>query len=278
MERLGYLLLDRTAERALVNHAVDELIDKDKRLTCLIAYAAKGNRIDIFFSEQARDYLLRHARDKVSVTVFPIPVSPDSPPDDTVFDMALRRAFGIQETSLDKGLSRALEQVRHTRFAGKLRGNARPLLLLDWQVWRLSPHRPIEPALTSWIRFNQQWLCQACPKNLHLLSCLALQSDEGQHASIRNVVEALRSSREMRRDRAFYLEKTANLHYVSPDELIDFFIENRENLHCASEDLCFDLAEIMYHKTAGQYEAILKFLEQRQTASWETLLQRWQQD
>ncbi len=65
MERLGHLLLDRTEERALVNHAVDQLIDHDQRLTCVIAYAEAGNHIEMFFSEQARDYLMRHARDKV---------------------------------------------------------------------------------------------------------------------------------------------------------------------------------------------------------------------
>ena len=64
MERLGHLLLDRTEERALVNHAVDQLIDHDQRLTCVIAYAEAGNHIEMFFSEQARDYLMRHARDK----------------------------------------------------------------------------------------------------------------------------------------------------------------------------------------------------------------------
>jgi hypothetical protein len=279
MELLGHILLDRTDERALVNRAVDELIAKDKRLTCIIAYAEAGNRLDLFFSAQARDYLMRHARDKVSVEVFPIPCFTDNLPDSVVFEQAMRRAFGIADASLDKGLARALEQVRNTRFAGKLRGNARPLLLLDWQVWTTTPKSPIESGLKDWMTFNQRWLCIACPKNLHLLSCLALESGEAQHNSIRDVVETMRSDRGIRRDRAFYLEKAAHLHHVSQDELVDFFSENRDALHCAnSEDLCFELAEIIYHKTNGQYEAILGYLEQRQNTSWETLYTRWQQE
>jgi hypothetical protein len=279
MELLGHLLLDRTEERALVNRAVDELIAKDKRLTCIIAYAEAGNRVDLLFSAQARDYLMRHARDKVSVEVFPISCLTDNPPDSMAFERAVRRAFGIADASLDKGLSRALEQVRNTRFAGKLRGNARPLLLLDWQVWTTTPKSPIEPGLRDWMTFNQRWLCTACPKNLHLLSCLALESGEVQHNSIRDVIETMRSDRDIRRDRAFYLEKTAHLHHVSQDELVDFFSENRDALHCANnEDLCFELAEIIYHKTNGQYEAILGYLEQRQNTSWETLCTRWQQE
>ena len=56
----------------------------------------------------------------------------------------------------------------------------------------------------------------------------------------------------------------------------DFFIQNQEELGCTSQDLCFDLADIIHRQTDGQYDAICTYIAQRQNASWETLYSRWQ--
>jgi hypothetical protein len=116
IQRLGYLLLDRTEERAQVNRAVDDLVDRDKRLTCIVAYAEESNRPDLLFPEQAREYLITHARDKVSVELYAVPFPPDSQPTQSAFEKAVRRAFAIANQDFVKGFEHALEDFRERSF------------------------------------------------------------------------------------------------------------------------------------------------------------------
>jgi hypothetical protein len=276
IQHLGYLLLDRTEERALVNRAVDDLVDRNKRLTCIVAYAEESNRPDLFFSEQAREYLLTHARDKVSVELYPVSFPPDSQPTQNAFEQAVRRAFAINNPDFVKGFERALEDFRERRFAGKLRGTARPLLLLDWKVWKTTARSRIKDGLEAWTRFHQHLLFPACPRSLHVLAGLALESAATRHVEIQQAVDRLRLDRDLLKQRAFTLEKTAHLRHVSHDDLVDFFIQNQEELGCTSQDLCFDLADLIHRQTDGQYDAICTYIAQRQNASWETLYGRWQ--
>ena len=119
-------------------------------------------------------------------------------------------------------------------------------------------------------------LFPACPRSLHVLAGLALESAATRHAEIKQAVDRLRRDRDLLKQRDFILEKTAHLRHVSHDDLVDFFIKNREDLLCHSQDLCFDLADLIYRQTDGQYDAICTYIEQRQNASWETLYNRWQ--
>lgn len=134
----------------------------------------------------------------------------------------------------------------------------------------------IETVLTTWLRWHQQYLCAACPPNLHILACLAVESHPEHQGSITGTVERLRMDRVIRSNPAFALEKSAHLHHVALDDLVDFFVQNHETLHCTQES-CFDLAEVIYRKTGGHYDAILALLQQRQTYGWDTLLKQWQQ-
>ena len=277
MEQMAHFLLNRTQERDLVNRAVDELIEYDKRVTCIIAYADTGNRVDVFFPDQARDYLRRRARDKVSVELFQLPFPANDVPGHVAFEQVVRRAFAIGDTSLERGLARALEQLRAQKFAGKLRDNARPLLLLAWSTWKTTLRSQIEAVLTTWLRWNQRYLCAACPPNLHVLSCLAMESSSTQHSLIHSTVEHMQMDRDLLQDRTFTLEQPAHLRHVAHNELVKFFREHQEQLRCSTQDLCFDLAEVIYRKTSGHYAAILDLMQERQTWGWETLLQRWQQ-
>jgi hypothetical protein len=222
IQRLGYLLLDRTEERAQVNRAVDDLVDRDKRLTCIVAYAEESNRPDLLFPVQAREYLMTHARDKVSVELYSLPFPPDSQPTQSAFEKAVRRAFAIPNQDFVKGFERALEDFRERRFAGKLRGNARPLMLLDWQVWKTTARSRIKEVIEAWTRFHQHMLFPACPKSLHVLAGLALESAATRHAEIQQAVDRLRLDRDLLKQRAFTLEKTAHLRHVSHDDLVDF--------------------------------------------------------
>ena len=276
IQRLGYLLLDRTEERALVNRAVDDLVDRGKRLTCIVAYAEENNRPDLFFPEQAREYLLTHARDKVSVELYAVPFPPDRQPTQSAFEKAVRSAFAIANPDFVKGFERALEDFRERRFAGKLRGTARPLLLLDWKVWKTTARSRIKDVLEAWTRFHQHLLFPACPRSLHVLAGLALESAATRHVAIQQAVDRLRMDRDIRIQRAFTLEKTAHLRHVSHDDLVDFFIQNQEELGCTNQDLCFDLADLIHRQTDGQYDAICTYIAQRQNASWERLLADWQ--
>src|SRR5262249_7771779 len=144
IQRLGYLLLDRTEERAQVNRAVDDLVDRDKRLTCIVAYAEESNRPDLIFPLQARENFMTYSRDKVSVELYAVPFHTDSQPAQSAFEKAVRRAFTIDNQDFVKGFGRALEDFRERRFAGRLRGNAWPLVLLDWKVWKTTTKSPIK--------------------------------------------------------------------------------------------------------------------------------------
>lgn len=278
MERLGHHLLDRTAERLLVNHAVDELIARDKRLTCILAYAEKENRPDLFFSEQARDYLRTHASDKVSLELCPVPFPTGKQPTREALEMALRRAWRIDEPDLLRGAGRTLENLRETRFAGKLRGNVRPLVLLDWQTWQTTANSPVSEVLETWINFHCELLCAACPKDFHILAGLAVESEPAQHSVIKQLVDRLQVDRKLLRHRDFTLENTAHLQHVSYKDLVDFFIKNQEELQCFNQDLCFDLVNIIYRQTNGRYDAILRMIEQRNRHAWEILREQWQQN
>jgi hypothetical protein len=276
-ERLPHLLLNRTEERVLVNKAVDYLTERrDRRVACLIAFAAPGNHIALF-PDQADYYLRVHARDKVSVKVVQVRVpSPLALTDQETFEIAIRSTFKLAQGPLERTLARALTTLRETAFVAGGKGRM-PLLLLDWGVWKPAQVALISSVLQAWVTFCASELSRACPSSLRLLSYLALESQQKDHTTIIEVVNSMRRSSRRRQNPAFYLEEPAHLDVIPKDDLEAFFFDNAAQLGCSSVH-CEELAHHIYQKTEGHYDTILQLMDKLLEEGASIMLARWERE
>jgi len=185
-DTLARLLLDRKTQRVLGHDAVRELVrDGDRRLCCVLAYGVAGNLVDLF-AEQLYAHLRRSAREVAQVHRIPLRLPAVRPFDVPKIDFEVRRYLGLEyRASLGEAL---LKQIPRGP------GRARPVLLLDWGVRGTTAANRINPDdLEAWLTFCSQQLCAQCPKELRLISCLALESAPERHAALDQAVHTLRA-------------------------------------------------------------------------------------
>ncbi|WP_089945404.1 toll/interleukin-1 receptor domain-containing protein [Candidatus Entotheonella palauensis] len=258
-EKLARLLLDRRQQRGVSSSGVNELVhDSERRLFCLLAYGASGNLV-ASFAAQLHEHLRRYDRDIARVHRLPLRLPHD--PSFTIDDLAftVRRHLGLSDfdsfgTALDR---------RKPRGPGR----ARSVLLLDWGLRgaQETPVLTIE-ALEAWVNFCRHHFAAQCPRDLRLISCLALETPPERHATLEQAVKALHPGA---RDRAFRLELLPPLDVVDAIDLANF-LSSSGNAACPDE-LLDRMPELILRHTQGHFEKTVEVLERAARSGWYTL-------
>ena len=260
-DTIARLLLDRKAQRALGQDAVNELVfSSDRRLCCVLAYGTQGNLVELF-AEQLFEHLRRNVKEVAQVYRIPMRL-----PTTQSFDVAkvafeMRRALGLGDK----------ESLRAALSAGIPRspGRARPVLLIDWGVRGTTQDNRLSiTALEAWLAFCCQQLSAECPKDMRLLSCLSVQVAKERHDTLEQAVKSLRAETRFR-DRAFRLELLPPLEGIGAKDLADF-LDGRGNSSCP-DDLISLMPDLIVKKTDGQFSDTVNLVEQAERIGWYTV-------
>ncbi len=258
-DALPRLLLDRTRPRALGLQAVNDLVrSEQRRLCCMLAFGTPEASVKDF-ADQLFDHLRRTAGEIVHVHRVPMRCLPES----HNFDVAtlavkVRQDLGLGDReSIVGGLAQRLT---------KAPGRKRPMLLLDWGVRGESEETRLHPqALEAWLHFCLQQLSLPCPKELRLLSLLALELPAERHKRLEDTLEKMSTKPDVR-DRTFHLEVLPPLGQVNVKDLAAF-LDGRYS-SCPKE-LFATMPELIIQKTGGSFDETVKLLERvEQTKSW----------
>ncbi len=258
-ERLAGLLLDRKQQRGVSSTGLIDLVsDAERRLYGILAYGASGNLAELF-AAQLYEYLRRDGRDIAKVHRLPLRLPDD--PSFTVVDLALavRRHLGLSEAeTFGADLARRKPRVS---------GRTRAVLLLDWGL-RGSPETPdltIE-ALEAWVNFCRYYLAAQCPRDLRLISCLALETPAERHATLEQAAKALHPGA---RDRSFRLELLPPLDVVDAIDLAHFL--SGSGYAACPHELLDQMPELILHHTQGHFQQTVEMLERAARSGWYTL-------
>lgn len=257
-EKLAHFLLDRKQQRALGHDALRELLrDGERRVCNVLAYGAEEN-LAALFAAQLYEHLRRNATDVANVYRVPLRLPTASTFDVAKMEFEVRRQLGLSDRD---PLGSALEQ-RIQRGPSRLR----PVLLLDWGVRGTAEHARLSIAgLEAWLVFCRQQLCNQCPKDLRILSCLSLELPTDRHATLEHAVNNL--LREARfRDRAFRLELLPPLSHVSGNDLAAF-LDGPGNSTCP-DDLIPVMPELIVQQTSGLFRQTVELIERAERTSW----------
>ena len=241
--------LDRRNQRRVVLDAVEDLVrGRRRRVTCIVAYGAEGNLVDHFavqilatMKERGQSLArLQHARLEL-------------PPKRS----GLTRAVIAEHFRDTLGLQPS--EPLGAAFSRRRRGGprARPVHFLDWGTYG-EGHGPtlVSGDLETWILFCRDDLESACPPDARILAYLSLVSDEARHASVVQVVRALKK-RHYRPH--FDLVALPALGTVTAEDLLRFLAEP-SNSSCPPSFLD-DLPERIVRETGGGFEATVELLE-----------------
>ena len=120
-------------------------------------------------------------------------------------------------------------------------------------------------ALEAWLVFCRQQLCAQCPKDLRLVSCLALELPQERQTALAQTVRNLRAEARFR-DRAFRIELLPPLDQIEANDLADF-LDGAGNSSCP-DDLIAVMPELILHKTGGQFRQTVNLMEQAERLGW----------
>jgi hypothetical protein len=251
-DKLARLLMDRKAQRALSHDAVSELVrDGARRLCCVLAYGAEDNLVELF-TEHLYEHLRRNAKEVAQVRRLPLPLPASASFEVPRLEFEVRRQLGLSDRD---ALGTALAEHKP-----RGPGRARPILLLDWGTrGTTSDNRLSLGALEAWLTFCCQHLAMQCPKDLRLISCLALEIDQERHATLENAMQALRAEARFR-DRTFRLELLPPLDQVEANDLANF-LNSPGNSSCP-DDLLPVMPELIVKATNGRFRETVELIGQ----------------
>jgi hypothetical protein len=257
-DKLAHLLLDRKTQRALGHTAVSELVrDGARRLCCVLAYGAEGNLVELF-AEQLYEHLRRNAKEVAQVRRLPLPLPAAESFAVPQLEFEVRRQLGLSDR---EALGTALAE-RKPRGPGR----ARPILLLDWGTRGTTRDNRLSiGALEAWLTFCCQHLAVQCPKDLRLISCLALEIAQERHATLEQAVKALRAGAPFR-DRTFRFELLPPLDQIEANDLADF-LNSPGNSSCP-DDMLPVMPELIVKATSGRFRETVELIEQAERTGW----------
>lgn len=258
------LRLDRDQQKALVAKHVAELVRSDsRRVLGLVAYATPGNAVDALV-RQLRDHLELELFDRAAIRWLRLSF-PESPRD-------LRRNLE-EELKLQLAADRD-EPVPHLlrRHAPKAAGRCRRVVWIDWGTFGDDGNHqgPLSHEnLGEWLRFSSEFLGLRCPDDLRLISSLALELPEKEHARLAEVLQENRRQAWCRRPE-FRLSPLPPLGRVSEQDLFDF-LDEANNSTCPPT-IQAEIAELLIAKTGGDFEETVGFIDRAEKTSWYDLL------
>ncbi|MBM4257663.1 MAG: toll/interleukin-1 receptor domain-containing protein [Deltaproteobacteria bacterium] len=257
------LLLDRTTPRARGLQAINELVrNQQRRLCCMLAYGTQETLVDHFF-EQLYDHLRREAKEVAHAYRVPMRCLPGQHTfNEEQLALKVRQHLGLgdRETFID-ALAKKVQRAP---------GPARPVLLLDWGTRGTSEATRLHPtSLEAWLTFCLQQLCTPCPRDLRILSFLALELPTERHKALEDKMEEL-SALARFRERSFRLDVLPPLGRIKASDLADF-LDGRYST--CPDDLLATMPELIVQKTGGLFKETVELLELAEHTGWHDLHQ-----
>lgn len=260
--------LDREEQRTRVFSYVSDLArDSKRRVLALVGLGCPGNHLELL-SKQIIDRIEIDAGERLRV--FPLQ-----------FTFPPERTSSFPEASASRELGERLAAKMRTELrtdgpivhalrarAPRRTGSAMPILWLDWQVFQgdVDKSENGQPYLDSasllaWLEFVRDQLATSCPDDLRIVVMLSLELSQDK---LGPAVEALRSW-ESDPDLAlrtpwFRFRTLTPVGEVKSDEILDYL----EHTDCP---IAPELANLLYQRTAGQYEKTVAYLR-RGAPTW----------
>jgi hypothetical protein len=258
-ERLARLLLDRWEQRALVRAVVDEMLQQGHcRVTCFVAYGEHGNMVD-HAGRQFLEYLRRHAAEHAHIKACDLSL----PPDEADFDaMALQKY--VQRQVFSEGVES--EAAWFAAQKPRSRDGAAPFLFIDWGCRGQADDSGLSrPALEAWIAYCAQVLAAACPDELSILCCLALERPKARYAPIERELKRLQTSDAYTR-RTFRLAVLPAFNDVDQGHL-KAFLDDPSNSTCPDK-LIGEMSRLIVAEAGGSFSNTVELVERAEAQGW----------
>ncbi len=256
------LRLDRERSRERVFSRISALVRSDEhRVIALVAYAKKGNRIDLQI-EQFQDHLEDHASHLAHISwrnvTFPKEREVDAP--ERMY-AALQRDLA---RSLEAAPSEPVEFALRRCARGLGVGTATPIVWLNWGVFGQDHGQLIGlQELKYWIEYCSQ-LAQRTPADFRVVCYLAFETGKAPHEVLEKAVNNL-ALRHIT-DESFSVDLIPPLPDLGVLDIATF-LQNRDNSRCPA-NLVHEMAQRLHDKTQGNYEKTLEYIEEAEKEGW----------
>jgi hypothetical protein len=258
-ERLARLLLDRWEQRSLVRAVVDEMLQQGhRRVTCFVAYGEHGNMVDLA-GQQFLEYLRHHAAEHTHIKACDLSL----PPDKTDFDVMALQKY-VQRQIFSEGVESEAAWLAAQK--PRSRDGTAPFLFIDWGCRGQADDSGLSrPALEAWIAYCAQVLVAACPDELSILCCLALERPKARYAPIERVLKRLQTSDAYTR-RAFRLAVLPAFNDVDQGHLKEF-LDGPDNSSCPDK-LIGEMSRLIVTAAGGSFASTVELVERAEVEGW----------
>lgn len=255
--------LDRWPQRHEAFAHVSNLVQtRDRRVEAIVAYGGPGNLIphaaDQLISEVER-IGARLARIKHVELRFP------------ESRKTLTKNLGLQlRDALGIGPHDNLESALRKRAPLADSSGATPVLWLDWGTFGAGDQAPLllDPDhIGMWIEFCAGELSRECPREIRIVSFLAMEIDPGAHTSL---VEKFEQHQIDFGSAAFNADILPAFDRLRLVDLHKYLRDWREDLDI-TEKLAGQIADLVFAKTKGRYEETVALLEEGSATTWLSL-------
>lgn len=258
------LRLNRDQQRALVlKHVTDLAGSRARRVEAVVAHAAPGNHVRDF-AGQAIDFLEDTASHSIQLRRLQIRFPEQR-------DDLVRRLEEELRVQLDREPG---EPLRHALqyHAPSLHGrDATPLLFLDWGTFGDGEAPPLTPdQLWEWLVFCAEPLASACPPELRIVSYLAMEVDEANHARLGEAMDRYRSTLFRERFRCALIPALPDLRLI---DLLEY-LSDRTNAPGLGPNQAREAAELIHKQAQGSYARTVELVTEATETTWAHLLER----
>lgn len=263
-QQYAHLALDRDEQKAQVGKHLKELIRSDRqRVMALVAYAEPGNLLGSL-PDQLRHYLELELIDLAEVNWARL----QFPDNRQQLQKDLEYELSLQLQADDN------EPVKHLlrRHAPRVIGTGKKAVLwLNWGILgTFGKHNTLVAELEAWLRFSSDFLCRHCPDDLRIVSYAAIRAEGPELAEIDRILEDY-SWQPWCTQPSFWLNVLPPLGRVSKQHLRYYLVNGYTS---CDPHIYRDIAQLLFERTGGDFEQIIKLIQEAENGSWVDLLDR----
>lgn len=259
-----HLEFDRSDPKGAVLRELGPLVRRlDRKVLVLVAYAAPGNRLELL-SETLVNYLEGEASHYAALlphkVEFPVPLDDLA----TTLPHQLREALDHQAGESDGAMLRG-------RVPVSLERDRTPVLWLNWGTFGDPPRHQRKlglKALREWMDYCVGHLAPACPRDVRIVSFVAIEADSAKHAKLATAFEEHEES--LHNSSAGFL--LVSLHLTVKGKDVRHLLDDPRRACPPGHQR--ELARLVIARTEGRYEDACALLEEGQRQGWEALLFR----
>ena len=253
----------------MVRGLVDEMRQQgQRRMTSFVAYGEKGNLVDQA-AEQFMEYMRRHASEAIRIQ----PVRLSLPQDLHEFDLeALQKS--IQRQIFSEDVNSEANWLSGKR--PKSKDKTSPFLFINFGCRGAEKDPGLTgSALEAWVAYCSKVLAPACPNDMGLLCCLALERPKNNYHKIEALLKNLMKN-------ADYNNRLSRLALLPPFGDIDEthlkdFLDGPNNSSCPDK-IIGKMPGLIATAANGNFSKTVERVEQAETEGWYTVYDELKQD